>query len=522
MPDNYPGQHPHTPLTWCHQVRKHGRATPDAFAFKHNDTVTTWSQLDDRARCLASALEARGVKAGDRVLLLATNRVEFVETVLGVNWLSAAVVPVNFRLVPDEVAYLAENSGAAAIVVEEALSGLVAGICAKNPLPTFLIGPSIGQAGAGAEIFEDVIAAAAPYTGEGPSDLRELAIIAYTSGTTGRPKGAMLSYENMIAQTMTGQRYTPPAAEDDVAGIVAPMFHIAGLGGMLPALLGGVSQVIVPTGAFNPNDVLDLCEAEGITGIFLVPTMWQAVSAAQMASPRRIKFKNVSWGAAPATPAILRAMSEAFPDAQIVAAFGQTELSPVTCVLTGEDSIRKLGSVGKPVGLVDVRVVDSEMNDVEQGEIGEAVYRGPQVMKGYWQNPTATEEAFRGGWFHSGDLVRVDEDGYFYVVDRLKDMIISGGENIYCAEVEAVIADHPKVLDVALVGAPHDKWGETPVAFVVPKDPADPPTAEEIIASTAARVASYKKPTRVVILDVMPRNASGKIIKPPLRDLARN
>src|SRR5690606_32282559 len=173
---------------------------------------------------------------------------------------------------------------------------------------------------------------------------------------------------------------------------------------------------------------------------------------------------------------------------------------------------------GKPVPLVAARVVDQDMNDVPQGEIGEIVYRGPQTMLGYWNNPRATEEAFHGGWFHSGDLVRVDEEGFFYVVDRLKDMIISGGENIYSAEVEAVIGDHPKVREVAVVGAPHEKWGETPVAVVVPHDPADPPTLDELVEFCPTRLASYKKPTRLVIVNELPRNASGKILKTRLRD----
>ncbi|MFD2355487.1 hypothetical protein ACFSTC_48760 [Nonomuraea ferruginea] len=168
-----------------------------------------------------------------------------------------------------------------------------------------------------------------------------------------------------------------------------------------------------------------------------------------------------------------------------------------------------------------MRVVDQDMNDVPQGEIGEIVYRGPQTMTGYWNNPGATEEAFRGGWFHSGDLVRVDEEGFFYVVDRLKDMIISGGENIYSAEVEAVLADHPKVREIALVGSPHEKWGETPVAVVVPRDEADPPTVAELSEFCLTRLASYKKPTKAVVVSELPRNASGKILKNRLRDMVK-
>jgi fatty-acyl-CoA synthase len=210
-------------------------------------------------------------------------------------------------------------------------------------------------------------------------------------------------------------------------------------------------------------------------------------------------------------------MIETFPQAEVVTAFGQTECSPVTCYLRGEDSIRKIGSIGTPMLNVEVRVVDEEMNDVAQGQIGEIVYRGPMVMREYWNKPEATAEAFAGGWFHSGDLVRQDEDGYYYVVDRKKDMIISGGENIYCAEVENVLAGHPKIADVALIGIPDPRWGETPLAVLVPADPADPPTAEEVQLFSRTQLASYKCPREIALVAELPRNASGKVLKTELR-----
>jgi fatty-acyl-CoA synthase/long-chain acyl-CoA synthetase len=186
-------------------------------------------------------------------------------------------------------------------------------------------------------------------------------------------------------------------------------------------------------------------------------------------------------------------------------------------VLRGEDAIRKIGSVGTPMLNVEVRVVDDEMNDVPRGEVGEIVYRGPLVMSGYWNKPAETAEAFRGGWFHSGDLVRQDADGYFYVVDRKKDMIISGGENIYCAEVENVLAGHPKIGEVALIGVPDPKWGEAPLAVIAPRDPADPPTAAEIESWCRDRLAAYKRPRDVTLVDTLPRNPSGKVLKTALR-----
>jgi fatty-acyl-CoA synthase len=198
-------------------------------------------------------------------------------------------------------------------------------------------------------------------------------------------------------------------------------------------------------------------------------------------------------------------------------AFGQTECSPCTTLLRGEDAIRKIGSVGTPMLNVEVRVVDEDMNDVPRGEVGEIVYRGPMVMREYWGKPAETAEAFRGGWFHSGDLVREDPDGYFYVVDRKKDMIISGGENIYCAEVEDVLAGHPRIGEVALIGMPDEKWGETPLAVIAPRDPDDPPSAAELDAWCAERLARYKRPRHIAIVPALPRNPSGKVLKTELR-----
>ncbi|MGY2084033.1 long-chain-fatty-acid--CoA ligase [Blastococcus sp. SYSU DS0539] len=515
--------HPSQRLTWVHQVAKHAWTHPDRPALRFGGRTTTWGDLEDRTRRLATALEQRGIGRGDRVLLLLTNRPEFIEAFVAVNRLGAVAVPVNFRLVAGEVSFLAENSGSRAVIVEQQLAGLVGAVRAgrEDELPCLVVGDDVSAAGAGATRYEDALTGAEPHAADGPDDLREVAFIMYTSGTTGLPKGAMLTYENLLGQTMTLVQAFRLVEDDEIGLVTSPMFHIAAVGAMVPNLVLGYTTVITPTGAFDPEAFLDLVESEGVTNAFLVPTQWQAVCASPTIGGRDIRLRSIAWGAAPATPAVLRAMAAAFPGVPNVCTFGQTEMSPVTTVLPGEDAIRKIGSIGKPVPLVAVRVVDPDMVDVPQGEIGEIVYRGPQTMVGYWDNPGATEEAFRGGWFHSGDLVRVDEDGFFYVVDRLKDMIISGGENIYSAEVEAVVADHPKVREVALVGRPHPRWGETPVAVVVPHDPADPPGEEELIAFCASRLASYKKPTRVVVLDELPRNASGKILKNPLRERFR-
>jgi fatty-acyl-CoA synthase len=340
----------------------------------------------------------------------------------------------------------------------------------------------------------------------------------YTSGTTGRPKGAVLTHRNLLLHAFSQVAHLGAGPADRVAVPGAPLFHIAGLAGGLPPLLLGGTHVILRSGGFDPVATLDLIERERVSSIFLVPAMWAAVCAVPGIADRDLSsLRRISWGAAPASTTLLRTMIDTFPQAEVVTAFGQTECSPVTCLLRGEDSVRKIGSVGTPMLNVEIRVVDEAMRDVPQGEVGEIVYRGPMVMKEYWGKPEATAEAFAGGWFHSGDLVRQDEDGYFYVVDRKKDMIISGGENIYCAEVEDVLAGHPKVAEVALIGVPDSKYGEAPLAVVAPRDAADPPTSEELAAWCREKLARYKNPREYSIVGALPRNPSGKVLKTALR-----
>jgi fatty-acyl-CoA synthase/long-chain acyl-CoA synthetase len=303
-----------------------------------------------------------------------------------------------------------------------------------------------------------------------------------------------------------------------VSCCAVPLFHIAGLAGTMPPLLLGGTIVIMKSGGFDAAAVLDLIERERISSIFLVPVMLAEVVAAPDLARRDLSsLRRISWGGAPASTSLLRAVIDAFPQAELVSGLGQTECSPGTCHLRGADALRKIGSVGMPMLNVEARIVDMAMNDVRRGEVGEIVYRSPMVMKEYWGKPEATAEAFAGGWFHSGDLVRQDEDGYIYVVDRIKDMIISGGENIYCAEVEDVLAAHPKVAEAALVGVPDEKWGEAPLAVISALNPDDPPTAEELGAWCRQRLAGYKSPRRYSIGGPLPRNASGKVLKGELR-----
>ena len=499
---------------WTNQLARHASMQPDATALRYLGKTTTWAQLQQRVDALAGALSRRGVGFGDRVLVLMLNRPEFVESFLAINKLGAIAVPVNFRMTAPEIAFLVGDCEAHVVITESVLARVATAV---RDLDRTLRTVIVAGSGADDDVldYEALIAEGGP-----PHPVVDIpndspALIMYTSGTTGHPKGAVLTHTNLAGQALTFLFTNGADINHDVGFIGVPLFHIAGIGNTIPGLLLGRPTVIYPLGAFDPNELLDVLEAERVTGIFLVPAQWQAVCAAQQAQPRNLALRVLSWGAAPASDTLLRQMSETFPGTQILAAFGQTEMSPVTCMLLGEDAIRKLGSVGKVIPTVAARIVDDDMNDVAVGQVGEIVYRAPTLMAGYWNNQEATAEAFAGGWFHSGDLVRQDEEGYIWVVDRKKDMIISGGENIYCAEVENVLAAHPAIIEVAVIGRPHERWGEVPVAVVAVAE--SPLTLADLDEFLNERLARYKHPKALEIVDALPRNPAGKVLKTELR-----
>jgi fatty-acyl-CoA synthase len=508
---------PYSGAHWVDHVARHAYAMPDSVAFRFEGESITWARLHERVGRAAAAFAGLGVRRGDRVALLMTNRPEFVEATLAANAVGAIAVPVNFRLTPAEAAYILGDCGATLIVTDTLLAPLAAATATAAPLPQppriIVTGPDP----AGAESYQALLDSASGAPPDVEIDERDVALIMYTSGTTGRPKGAMLTHLNLLMQTVTTIRTARLYGEGNVSLLNVPLFHIAGVGNLPPALMLGSTVVIMPSAPFDAGTTLEVIEAEGVTSLFLVPAQWQVLCAHPDVIRRTRSLRTISWGAAPATVTLLETMAATFPDAEIVSVFGQTEMSPVTTSLPGADAIRKIGSVGKPIPTIAARIVDDEMNDVPPGAVGEIVYRGPTLMAGYWQDPAATDEAFRGGWFHSGDLVRADDEGFLYVVDRKKDMIISGGENIYCAEVENVLAGHPGIADIAVIGARHERWGETPIAVVVPADPAAPPTLEDLTGWSRDKLSSFKKPTSIVIVGQLPRNASGKVLKHELR-----
>ncbi|NMO91585.1 AMP-binding protein [Actinomycetospora sp. TBRC 11914] len=328
-------------------------------------------------------------------------------------------MPVNFRLAAEEVAFLVTDSGAVAIVVDDerrdvgrAASGSLSGLAV-----TVRVGHDLGDLEDGDHSYDALAATGSGLFTPVDSSERDPALIMYTSGTTGHPEGAVLSYRNMAVQTTTLTREWQLFDDDDALLCATPLFQIAAIGTIAPLLATGCRTVIMPSGAFDACGLIEEIARERITHLFLVPAQWQAV-VEEPDVDRASTLRLMCWGAAPASVTLLEKMAAAFPRAANVASFGQTEMSPTTCILRGADAARKVGSIGRPVPANAVRIVDEDMNDVPRGEVGEIVYRGANVMVGYWDHPEATREAFAGGWFHSGDLVREDEDGFLYVVDR--------------------------------------------------------------------------------------------------------
>jgi fatty-acyl-CoA synthase len=476
------------------------RSRPDHPAAVFGDQVLTHAELHDRAARLASVLTEGGVRPGDRVAVLLHNRVEFVEALLACHRLAAIAVPINFRLAPDEIDYILADSGAVALIADTP--------CPETAVRmTLEVGP-----------YYEAAVTSASARRESPELLDDdVAIMCYTSGTTGRPKGALLTHGNLVASTLSWI-HEMRAGQDDVWLSGQPLFHIGGINGLLPFLVLGGTVVITPSTTFDPEAMLGLIEAHAVTMCIFVPTQWAAICASNSVTqvdPGQLRV--AMWGASPAPRQTLEAMGYAFPHAAIVSAYGQTEMSGATTLLKGHDSTRKMGSVGKPMLGVELRLVDDDLRDLPPGEVGEVVYRGPNVMAGYHERPGATREAFAGEWFHSGDLARFDNEGYLWLVDRKKDMIVSGGENVYPAEVERVLLEHPAVGEAAVIGVSHPRWIETPVAFIVPRGSAEPGEAE-LIAHCRQHLAAYKRPAAIIVVRELPRNAAGKVLKRNLRE----
>lgn len=485
------------------------------------DREVTYGGFDTRTNQVARALLDSGVRRGDRVGALLLNSVAFMELTFATAKLGAIIVPINFRLQGPEVGYILDDAGCDVFVYHRPLAGLARGglmasggrVRRRVVVDAPPAWPEEGEALLDDETaFEDVVAAASAEPVAMDVDPRDVHGIMYTSGTTGRPKGAMLTHANAIANAQHAMLQARQPRPSDVTVTAAPMFHIGGLGvHSLPFVYVGAKNVIVPS--FEPARFVALMAEHGATIQFLVPAMWAAITRLADFDAYDLSALDtcISGGAPTPLPVI-----EFFNDRGISfqEGFGMTETAPSVSILDPDHIREKLGSIGQAIMGVECRFVDDDDREVPTGEVGELVMRGPNIFAGYWMLPAATADAFRGGWFHSGDLGRVDHEGYMTLVDRKKDMVITGGENVYPVEVEQVLVRHPAVREVAIFGLPDERWGETVVAAVALDDAADP---DEIIAYARERLAHFKCPTRVEIVDELPRNATGKVLKTDLR-----
>ncbi|MDX2527123.1 o-succinylbenzoate--CoA ligase [Streptomyces europaeiscabiei] len=484
---------------------RRARKTPQRTALIHGDTSITYGELYERTTRLAHALRASGVRRGDRIAYLGPNHPSYLETLFAAGTLGAVFVPLNTRLAGPEIAYQLADSGAKALVYGPGFTGLVAGLPGDTDVRTYVE--------TGTE-YEALLAGAEAEPIDQPVTADDTCIIMYTSGTTGRPKGAMLTHGNIIWNAVN-VLVDQDVITDERALVSAPLFHTAGLNMLtLPVLLKGGTCVLVE--AFAPEATFDLIERHRITFMFGVPTMFDQVARhPRWADADLSSLRMLSCGGSPVpTPLIAKFQERGLTFLQ---GYGMTEAAPGTLFLDAEHAVSKAGSAGVPHFFSDVRVVRPDMTPVDVDEPGEVVVRGPHVMPGYWGLPEETAAVFADGWFRSGDAARVDEDGYVFIVDRIKDMIISGGENIYPAEIEDQLLAHPDVVECAVIGVPDDKWGEVPRAVVVPRE-GSALDADEVLASLAGRLAKYKIPKSVVIADELPRTASGKLLKARVRN----
>jgi fatty-acyl-CoA synthase len=477
-----------------------------------DDKQLSYAELNSRVNRLAHALNGLGIKTGDRVAALMFNSSEYMETVLALAKLGAVLVPLNYRLAPPELEYILNDSGARMLVYGHEFSHICEALSQSVGVERHVcVG---GEAAKPVEEYENLLTKASDSEPQMvPTTLDDPLIIMYTSGTTGRPKGAILTHGNALFASLNVIQHVGNA-EGSVL-ICVPLFHVAGLTAQaLPTIYRG--QAAVLQRYFDPEHALQLIKREQVRAALIVPAMLLFMSQVSSFNEYDLSsFDCLFVGGAPCPASVLRAyLDHKVPIRQ---GFGMTETSGTGIVLDTEDLERKFGSCGKPMFHCDARIWDGNGNDTQPDEIGELMLRGPVVTKGYWNLPEQTAASFTEGWFHSGDLAKVDEEGYIYVVERKKDMLITGGENVYPAEVEEVIIGHPKVAEVGVIGVPDEKWGESVCAVVVPL-PGQSLTVEEIQQFCKNKLAGYKIPKSVKFVDALPRNPAGKILKRVLRE----
>ena len=501
-------------------VRAQAKGRGNAMAFEFEGRQTSFIELDANTNRVANGLKALGVRPRERIAYLGKNSDIYFELLLGAMKANVVMAPVNWRLAGLEIAFIVEDCKAPALFVGPEFITQIRNIRAQLPSVRTVIATE-----GGAPEWQDYAAWRHAQSADDPGvDItpRDIAIQLYTSGTTGKPKGAMLSHANFLSLVRAGAGERPDWnkwTEDDVSLVAMPVFHIGGSGWGVLGLYHGARGVIARE--FDPTKVLDFFEQSGITKLFMVPAAMQFVVRQPRA--RQVDFSRLRYmlyGASPIPAALLKECIEVFK-CGFVQMYGMTETTGTIVALAPEDHVEgldRMRSAGKALPGVELAILDADGNKLPPGEVGEIATRSGSNMAGYWNLPEATAKTLGSdGWLRTGDAGYMDKDGYLYIHDRIKDMIISGGENIYPAEVESAICDHPDVAEVAVVGVPDDKWGEAVKAIVVMKA-GKAATPTEIINFARERIAGFKTPKTVDFIEALPRNASGKILRRHLRD----
>jgi long-chain acyl-CoA synthetase len=498
-------------------VRHHAEIRPDRTAVIDGERSRTWGELFERAARAAQALTAAGVGPGDRIAFFDKNSLEHFEIFYGAAMLNAVCVDPNWRLAAPEVQFIVDDAEAKVVVYHAEFDPILDAIA--DGLPNVRQFVRIGSDDGPHEDYETWITAHDPIDPEEPSSSTDVAFQLYSSGTTGRPKGVMISNDNFFALLPLATGIWELTSES-VNLAAMPLFHIGGGGWATAGMYLGCTTVVMRD--LDPLALAALIERHRVTHAFLVPAVLTFMLATPGLSAEQLEsMEVVLYGASPISEEVLAKSLQLF-GCRFWQAYGLTETTGAIVNLSPEDhdpegpNPHRLRSCGKPGPGVELRIVDEEGSDVPTGGVGEIWIRSPQVMLGYWKLPEETMKAVVDGWFRSGDAGYLDTDGYLYIHDRIKDMIVSGGENVYPAEVENVLMAHPGVADVAVIGVPDDKWGEVPRAIIVASRGAQP-AANEIIAFARERLAGFKVPKSIEFVDALPRNPSGKVLKQELR-----
>ena len=498
-------------------LRRTALRLPQKLGIVCGNTSWTYAEFDAIVSRLAAGLSGIGVKSGDRVAVLARNSHGFAALRFALARMGAVMVPINFMLKAEEVAYILRHAVAETLATDTGLADLAQQASQLDTqVKQFVWLPSedATEAVAGMHNFDELAACTAPLAESGLAS-QDLAQIVYTSGTESMPKGAMLTHDAVLWQYVSCV-INAEIAEQDLALHALPLYHCAQLDVFFgPAIYIGSGNVI--TSKPVPDNLLALIEKFKITSFFAPPTVWIALLRSPLLDPAKLTHLAKGYYGASIMPVeVLKELAARLPKVRLWNLYGQTEIAPLATLLGPDDQLRKPGSCGRAVLNVETRVVDDDMQDVKPGEVGEIVHRSPHLMLGYFKDEEKTRAAFSGGWFHSGDLATIDEEGYISVVDRKKDMIKSGGENVASREVEEMIYRLPAVSEVAVIGLPDAKWIEAVTAVIVLKA-GQALTEAQVIAHCNQHMATFKVPKRVVFAESLPKNPSGKLLKRELR-----